>query len=838
MNDEEVAIVLNDIIPIIQNGQAVLFLGAGYSAGTPTLNDQNIPGTTELIRRILLEIQSEDVAPEDIDLQTAFSVGEDEIDDFLGFLTKNFLCKTTFEWQRIPFRYWWRRIYTTNIDNVIDVSAKKVVEMHKNSPHFEIFNYKNQMPPDASPLKPPIVYLHGRVTDPDQGFVFDRVSYADHSIKPGDWLHDAALYISFGNCIIVASKLKETDLETEMRKRNLWCNTTNQLCPNNNYIILESFNDIERKNYIKRGIIPIRATAEEFFRFIENNAKPLSPSKLIKRIAPHLRFEITDDESFAWFAKTFNHVGDSTRKAKQQNGIYSRFFTGDMPDWFYIVNKIPAKFRYADEVIKKINKFLSDYGKSRTLTIFITGRVATGKTTLCRLILHELSKTIEAVYEYDSFDGINVNHVINTIRNTKGTIVLFFDKSSEHFYAIDQISNRYAAEIQGGKLLILIEERDTHFQRNKHHLKSLTDTNSIRLTIPSLEFDNAILLYESLKNVNLTSGKLIDLSPNDAAKLICDTEQGFRGDLLATMLEVTGKKSYQHQLTEEYDEIEDQDAKEIYKLLSIVTAARLSLPITFISEILSLSVSSILSKLREILDSKIYIHDRTKNVSSRHHLIAEYHTKELISDKDKEALIVKIMSCVSKKFNIDQIRTHPLPYRIYKAILHHKFLSETVFTDDRNPIEGIYSYCQNYFKDDAIFWLQYGLFLYDVQRYPEAEHCYRKGLAIYDSFQIRNALGQVLLKLYSFGRCSDPYLLDEAIDLFRYEISTRGETDPYPYTTCGHGLMDILQIAPDNEEVKELLKDISNEGLKHHRSDDYFSGMIKRGISKGFLGIS
>jgi len=417
-------IIKDKVLPIIQSGRGVLFLGAGFSCGTPTANNETIPSTPELIERILIAAGYSGVDTVSVDLETAFSVGADEIDNFEGFLQNNFICKNVFDWQKVPFFHWWRRIYTTNIDTVIEKCVEKVSETYKSGPNFLFYNYKDRLPATSSPLERPIVYLHGNVMKPKEGFVFDRVSYAEHTIKSGDWLYDAAHHLSFGDCIIVGSKLKESDLEAEIRRRTIWETTkSSEIINLPNYIVLKDFNEIEIKNYLKRGIIPIKSTAEEFFSYIDSKLKIISQSKYLKRIAPHLRIEVSDNKSFAWFNESFEHTPTACKKAEVANGILSRFFTGDMPDWFYIVNEVPSKFDYYESTLSEIHKF---FGNDKPiLSVFVTGPVASGKTTLCREILFEISKTVDAVYEFNSFDGIDIEYTWSCIKTLKAQWCFF-----------------------------------------------------------------------------------------------------------------------------------------------------------------------------------------------------------------------------------------------------------------------------------------------------------------------------------------------------------------------------------------------------------------------------
>lgn len=819
-------IIKLNIAPVVQSGRASLFIGAGFSIGTPNIAGETIPGTSTLIERILIGTEDTVTDPKEVDLSVAFSVGADEIKDFSGFLSRNFTCARPFDWQKIPFRYWWRRIYTTNIDTIIN-DCVNISAGNRSGPQFRIFNYRDSQPAIFHPLETPVVFLHGTVKDERAGFIFDGVSYADFTVRSGDWLHDAAYSLSNGNCIILGSRLKESDLEAELRKRSLWeGSSTYQTNPN--WIVLDKINSIERKGYEKRGIVAIEATAKEFLEELSANLTELSASKLLKRIAPHIN--ISDGErrpaTFAWFVQNFTHVQTEVGKSKSKHGIFSKFFTGDPPEWFYIANDVPALFTYCDDICKVINEFYSRTSNDLTVyNISVVGPVASGKTTLCRNVANIISKAIGSVYEFTSLEGIDIESTWVALRNVKGPLLLFFDKSSEHFYSINELAKRFALEKTDARVVFLVEERDNAFSKSAHNLSFFREVNSKKFRVPSLSNENAGRLLGKLKNAGLT-GILLDRRDDKAAiTYICDTEKGCRGDLLATLCNITTGKPFKTKLDEEYKEITDEIAKEVFQVLTIVTAARMAMPITYLSEIFGLGHYAVMDLIKDELDGKVYFNSENGYLSSRHHVIAEHHIG-LMTTLEKEKQIIRIMACVSHKFSIKDIKLHPLQYRIYKSIVHHNFIT-SIFGSDKNAIENIYTRCQGMFADDGFFWLQYGRFLYSESRLREAEHCYRKGYDIYESFQIIHALGQVLVKIYVAEGLKEKELFNDGTDILISEVKKRGEIDPYPYTALVDVLMDVLD-KQYSEEVHKMLRDYVNAGLQIHRSHEAFKSVVRR----------
>lgn len=835
MNESDKKLIKETIAPVVQKGDAALILGAGFSQGTLAINQKNIPSSNDLIQRIIEKTNYDGKEASQIDLGTAFTAGQHKINDFDNFLKETFDCKIPFAWQLIPLKHWWRKIYTTNIDTVLNkaldhVRESKNEEASNSADYFKIYNYRDRRPAVPEPLEMPIVHLHGTINQIKSGFVFGDTEYADYIIKGGDWLNDVGLNINHGHCIFIGSRFKEQDIEVELQKRTLWDETEGCSIPN--WIVKPSFLQIEIDAYDNRNLIPIKATAEEFLLYLDSCLTKQSATKYIKRLMPHL-LEINNDNSAAsWLGTAFEHVPTIVNEKKALNGLYSRFFTGDPPDWFYISHEVPAKFDFVDDIVLKIKAFGEKKDIKNVFYCVFTGQVACGKTTASMIVLKELARFNNSVYSFKSNDGIDVDKLWRAIKNVKGLLVLHFDKSSEHFYAIKNLSDKVIKQSVGLKVAFVIEERERSFAKNKHQLFSDIEKADIEFHVPKLSHKNASSLIDALNKNGLTGGGIKELDNDQAIQLILDKEKGYRGDILATLCDVVSNKPFWRKLDDDFKEITNVNAIKIFKFLCITSAARMYLPVEYVAEMQGLKVSSIFKLLKTHLSGKIYINDDCSMLSSRHQVIAEYYLDKTLTGPEKRDFIVDLMKCVSKKYKVEDIRYHPLPYRIYKALLSNSYLRFVVFKNEPNEIENIYSLCQTLFPQDAIFWLQYGKFLHKESRLDEALHCIRKGYDIYDSFQIRHALGHVILDKYVEDNFVDDELFNEGVELLEYDLTTRPE-DPYPYNTLAQCLLNILE-AQFNDGVLEKLKEVINSGLKIHRNDSSFQRTVTRYIKNGY----
>lgn len=827
MNTEEKKIITNDIAPLLQNGDITLFLGAGVSIGTPAINGLDIPSTADLIMRICNEAGYDDEVVKSADLPTAFGVGEDEIDNFENFLVSNFTANKARPWQLKIFQNWWRAIFTTNIDTIPELCIESNKSQSENFPSYQIFNYKDREPIQSLPTSPPLVYLHGKVSSPADGFIFDNVSYAEHSVNQSDWLLKSALHISHGNCLFVGSKFKESDIETSLRRRQIWDSSESS---KNNWVVLRSFTELERKSYIKRGITPIKAEAEEFFEFLFALVSPLSKHKFIRKKAPFLS-ESARDNSVAWFTKNMVAVSDELSRVANKNAPYSLFYNGAMPDWFYVRNKVPAELSASKKLAREIISFEQSGDKAKVIAVL--GPLASGKTTASMIAISEIAATHNNIYQFTGMDGIDIEALWDSIKDLKGLVVIFIDASSSYYYAINEIVERAIDRPTACKICFVLEERTIFFERNKRHFTKIPSSVISRIRLDNLNYEDAECLYKKTLSLGITFEKLKGISVDSAVKKIVDFDNGYNGDLLATLYDLSTGKSYEERLSEEFDEIESGTPKDLFETISLVTASRLQIPVNYLCEVYSISIDSLLKIVSSQLQDKVNYRGISMTLTSRHHSIAQYHLENNIDKESLKNKIIDLMKCLSKKFTIDDIKRHPISYKIYSKVLSFHYLTETLFKGKENYhfIHEIYSGCQKYFSDDGIFWLQYGRFLERDENVPDALHCFRKGLGLYDSFQLRHALGQLLLKQYRVEEYATLEGFEEGVRILQSEIDLRGTTDAYPYTALGNELIKIYNRGKNQEQCASILKEVINRGLKYHRSDDYFSTMVSRYIA-------
>lgn len=829
-------IIDEEIIPLINHGELTLFLGAGFSIGTPAIN-HTIPSTSQLIERLLISSGISDIKTiNEISLPKAFSYAEKKIPEFKKFVTDNFTANNVNVWQVNVLRMWWRAIFTTNIDNILEISREITKKDQKKQPDYNFFNYLDIEPVTKTPISPSVVKLHGCVNKYEDGFVFDGLSYALNTIRQSDWIRVCASHISQGYCLFVGSKFEESDIEAHIQSRQIWENIKS--LPN--WIVIREFNEVEKEIYLSKGIYPIKASAQEFFDYIYSKLNYISPEKFIKQKAPYLSQNSAKDESLAWFTQNFDSVRVSLDIAKSQKGVFTRFFSGDSPEWFYIYNKVPAILSNCSKLIDLINNFLATNSSIQLISIF--GPVGSGKTTLAKQVLSHFSEVHANVYIHSGLHGLQIEPIWDVIKNSKGLFLIYIDSASSSYYAINEILERADSVKTNARLCIITESRTIQHHRNERHFKDISHNKITNFPVKNLSRDDIRILLSKSQELGHTFEKISNQTIEQSVETIHTTEQGYKGDLLATLYDMSQSRSFIQLLNDEYAEIKNPKALSLFEKISLTTSNSLPIPIEILAESEGISLNSCISIIESELAGKVSI-KIAKNgdyiASARHSSISNHHITTCIPKENSKKNIISLAKSLSTKFRISDIKDHPISYKIYRCIISHHYLTEVVFhKKDYSKIHEIFSTCQSYYAKDGIFWLQYGRFLETDDDLDNALQCFKTGIGLYDSFQIRHALGQILLRMFRKNNFVDQTMFKEGLSYLETEIEER-PSDSYPLTTLLGELTKILNSGYNEDNVVVLkLKELTTLAFKsYNTSSDYLDRAVS-GAAKALLKLN
>lgn len=156
---------LNEALTYMLDGDALLFVGAGFSINNENLNNEKLPLTNKLSRNLqqLSGLPENDIDESlDIQITSQYYMKCRGKASLVEVLRDKFTVSKALEWQQKVVGLNWERIYTTNYDNVLEVASDEA-RYHRRP--INLGSYQQVKTTDA---RKQIVHLNGYVDSIDE----------------------------------------------------------------------------------------------------------------------------------------------------------------------------------------------------------------------------------------------------------------------------------------------------------------------------------------------------------------------------------------------------------------------------------------------------------------------------------------------------------------------------------------------------------------------------------------------------------------------------------------------------------------------------------------------
>lgn len=819
MKESDKEVLGSQIVPMLARGELSLLLGAGFSIENNSTSGNKLPGG-DTLKTILLDECKKTPGPKTT-LKDAYQFAKSKLPNFDAFFASCFTVSDSFDWQRKIFSYVWARIYTTNVDNVLNVAHQQASRSSSIAGEFRFFNYIDEGLVSETIGTIPVVTIHGTCLQFENGFVFSSLEYAKQTNRLLDWHNDLASRILAGGVIVVGNQLEESDFDSYIaRRRELYGVDGAPI----NWIVGPNPDEIKSENLKEAGFHVIDATAEEFFTTLFALVKPRSIGELVLENLPSAKKAVANRQAMTWFKGAFSLVFERIEKAKKERGIIRHFITGEDPEWYYIVNEVHAETQRGMDLTANIANLLSLNTEGIGI-LHVIGPSGSGKTTAIRNALKQLSPSYNAIYEFNSEQSMEKNFLRSIAENISGKTIFVFYAASEFYYAIKEVADRLK-DRGNPYCLFVLEDRTADYNKNKNQI-NLRTINKPVVEFGDLQIQDAINIAQKIDEAGLKFDKFSEFPIDRRAAIILDKEKGFEGDLLSALFSLTTHENFERKLFEDYHSAQTGLPKRIIDLVTIIHAHGFRVPINYIAGALGERIESVIACIAEQLAGVLVVRKGTSVVQCRHRVIASYYFNNYISGNGDPHLLIGLLEFLSRQFTVHDISLHPLAYRIYRELISFEFLYDKYF-DSRTRVvdcEQLFDAAQSFYGKDGIFWLHFGRFYRKIGRLPEAIDCFRTGLEFYQSYQTKHSLGLALVETYLEGGEADAY--DEGIKLLENERLSRGTNDSYPTATLLQLLTKVLKKKRNNQDAVTRAKECFNYGMKHFRDDDHFCNVAK-----------
>ncbi|CAG9612000.1 hypothetical protein BACCIP111899_01172 [Bacillus rhizoplanae] len=749
---------LNEAIKYILNGDGVLFLGAGFSREATNVMDGNMSDaqmfSDDLAKEMELgETDSLDVIS-DIYLQQSTS-SEDLLQrkiHLIRLVQNAFSTKIVTDEQKEISILPWKRIYTTNYDDVVEFSNNyKIKSFTMYSPVKEILKEKC------------IVHLNGYVRTVSPERLDSEFKLTSRSYLMTDFIASKAKEafdhdIKTAKVIVIIGTSLKYDIDIQRLLFNI---------PN----IKEKTIFIERKN--KELSVVERSKKQTFgeiysiglegfsekVREINNNFKPLR-----------------EDMKFLSFSKVSTNF-NLEYESIDENKMWQLLVNGDVDELLLYLYKDTDKYLIRRDVSKNIIESLDN--KNVKIAI-IHSFLGNGKTVLSKQLSYELTGKFN-VYE---FNGYEVNWELELEKISKEdvpTLIVIDDYQN----SLDMIFK--AINISRNNLKLLLTSRTSINISVYHRLEDKLPADNIieEFDVNLLTHNEILKLCTYLKERNYT-----DIFGKKDEEIIRFLKQDCRSNLVNVLIAIIKSKNIQDKLNEVILPIlNNQSFKDILITIIINNACQLNLKVDEIFLLLDsrLNIATLIrdKQLQEIIS----ITDNTIRMKSS--ILSKY----ILNSNDLNSDVIKVVNKIAQNAEIlndekcKNVRSKLISLsNIREIIVQTQRQSEK---DINLKILSLYESLRGFkeYKGNIFFWLQYAMACIDTDYYGRAEEYFGNSYQLakkannFNTYQIDTQYGRYLLSkcIFSNSRTESFDVLQRVQALWLAAIRMRKERSDYVY---------------------------------------------------------
>ncbi|HHK8083173.1 SIR2 family protein [Serratia nevei] len=653
----------------INSGRVVLFLGSGATIGAKTQSGKEAPKGNDLANILSKEYFGEEKTTKTLSSIAELAISETDIHTVQQFVKDYFDEFEPAEFHlKIPtFR--WVGIYTTNYDLVIERAYQKQLDKTQNIKCI----YKNSDRVDeVLRTTDSICYvkLHGCITKTDDltiPLILTPDQYVTHKRNRDRLFNRLDEHGHQYTIVFIGYSLDDSDL----RQALLSLSETIEERPRF-YTVTPSLSDAEVRMWEKKKITPLKGTFEDFINSLDQTA-PVALRNVSRVKKQHEIERVLNNNDLELSSKTLELLSSELvfiRSDMPTNKLSpSEFYKGSSYGWESIKESYDCRRSLTDTIISEVI-LLEEIERSTTVDFFLVkGHAGAGKTiTLKRIAWDSAIEYNRIVLYWESSNKIELNSIFEICERANDRVFLFVDKVSFHISEVISLIKRGTSS--NLKLTIISSERGNEWNMECEPLHSYV---SREYKLPYLKEKEIKDLLDKLERFQCL-GLIKDLAREKQ-------EEAFRSkagrQILVALYEVTMGKSFEDIVFDEYNNIEPEQARLIYRTICALNRLGVSVRTGIIHRIFGVPFEIFKQKFFSPLENIVQVINPSNNddyaYQARHPLIAEFvFARTMLTEEDREDLYFDLIDSLDIGYSSDK--------KAYREIIKAKNLM-SLFND-------------------------------------------------------------------------------------------------------------------------------------------------------------
>lgn len=805
--------VIEKLDRCILRGHPILFTGAGFSKGGHLASGRDIPvgsAVKELLLTELLGFDKDSEDFEDLNNNTLSDIcnyaydelSEAKVHDYIMSLFSNCIPEN---YHVTIANHEWKKIYTTNIDDLFENAAKNTA--------LTVQNMERQRSYTLAKSRE-YIKLHGCVRNPSGPFTFSRQEYIDSMLKSTDYRFSSfANDIQTESFIFLGTEMNEMNLDYYLKLfQNVYGRSTNgQL-----YFINPYPSRIFLSKTKKVGAQVIAWTTKQFAEHL----------KELSKVDTH-KANVYDLDGYV-------HLNSQYSKDKSFKGYDSKLYFGYNP----VLKDIIFDWDFQNPEINDLyNKIIStlESDREKNLVVSLIGKSMSGKSVYLKRLAHCLINSDFVVYElidrrFDPYYFLSKCRML-----PDSDIALIMDNGSFYYNAIKNLLKKFPSS---KKIVVITSSRPYYHNRKRYNLVSEDNVIEHYVSCETVSKDNIFAknIINKLDNKGLL-GEMKSLSSDDRIKYVCKIN-----DVSTLLYNITYGTAFRKRQRNRFREMKSLLGDKVKFLQILAVFQKLDLPY-FPLELLGLwdfrDYNSTLEECEDFIKYSV----ETNGIELRNDILTDDLIR-MMDGRTKLHLIRDILVLVSPQVSET---IHSYWNEIQSTLMKGKLLRKKLGMTN-GEVKNLLFDVKNFYDDDYNYWIQVGIaeqndndFEKSLNHFRQAESLNPKSYLVLNAIA-RNFLRQAnITKSYSEAKI----LFEEGERKMLKLIRDREEFQVKAFSTHCYlyekmRFLKIFKIRPSKDELQQMfnmLKSIldkdDKDPMARHISN-LFSEYVKKA---GFSGI-
>ena len=698
---------------ILLNEAPILFLGAGFSLGAKTKSGEGIPTGAQL-KKIIIEkflkikeanVEYKELIGYSLAQVCQYCTNKQDASYLNDFLTDFFSQVTPAEAHLRLSNYFWKRIYTTNIDDLVENIFKQKQKEIIVQQYVRKFTFKKENATEY-------FKLHGSVTNPSEGFTFSTDEYVDSIIQSRDYRFSSlSTDMHSENFIFLGSGMEEINLDYYFK-----------LYENSGYpssrgkiFVINPNPSLLLKGKIERvqGTL-IEWNSNQFFDFIDS---------IVATKVSITKYDLNRNVRDLGFINV-KTLRDSFIDIKNYD---SELYLGYEPKW----EDIFSDWDFIDErITSAFSKFHKVSGDQKTAVLSFYGKSYIGKSTFLKRVGNDLRNL---GYETYYFAGRNFNYqpFLQMIKRSDAfNFAIVVDNASYYYGPLKSLMKAIPA---GKRLLVITASRPFfHFKWRYNFVEEFFTEIYIESKLNRHYAENIVAKLDEKGYL----GELKHL--NSKEERVNKVLEG--NDVMSFLFSLTYGKGFIKRLNKDLKPFLDTDDSTKDILVGLAIFNKLELP-HFPIELISLLTNNRAKEYVKKIDGFI-----KNTVDDNLQLRSGFFTENILRS-------VKIGKIISH-LNLILIRisaqvddnSHTYWNEIHASLIKEKALRRVLGLNSQEIKFLLYG-LRSYYSENFNFWIQLGIAEQREKDFEKALNHFKQAEALRsNSYMVQNAIGRNFLK--------------------------------------------------------------------------------------------